>query len=492
MPRIRLEPLGLSLEAPDGMALADLLFVHGVEFPCGGRSRCLACRVRVAAGSLPPSDGDRAALTPAQLAEGWRLSCTHRVVEGLTLHLARYEAAILADDSAFAFTPRAGCGIAVDLGTTTMVAQLVDLAAGRVLGVASALNPQARHGADVVTRLEAASNGLADELRRLAHAGIGALIAELTPRATAEIAAVTVVGNTAMHHLFLGLPCAGLARQPFEPADVDGATRSAAELDWPLAPDTPVRFLPCLGGFVGSDILAGVLATRMAELPGVNVLLDLGTNGEIVVGGRDGMVTTSTAAGPAFEGARIRCGMRAATGAIAHAAARDGRLQLHVIGGGPARGLCGSGLVDVVAGALDLGLLQPGGRLTAGTLALADGVELVQKDVRELQLAKGAIAAGVRVLLDHLGAEPEQVARVFLAGAFGNAIDARSAHRIGLVAFPPERIEPVGNTALLGAKLALFADDPAFAALRARIAHVPLKEDRAFLDRYVEGMVFPD
>jgi len=252
--------------------------------------------------------------------------------------------------------------------------------------------------------------------------------------------------------------------------------------------------LPCLGSFVGSDILAGILATRLHESDALVALVDLGTNGEMVVGRRGQLVCASTAAGPAFEGARIAMGMRAATGAISRVTLTGGRLECHVLGHVAPRGLCGSGLVDAVAAGLDAGWIRPNGRLAQGErLLLAEPVALTQGDIRELQLAKGAIAAGLRLLAQQLGERVEDITQLHLAGAFGNYISRASAQRIGLLPFGPEKVRPAGNTALLGAKMALFhpAEDGAYANLRAQIRHVPLSADPVFEESFVEEMLFP-
>jgi uncharacterized 2Fe-2S/4Fe-4S cluster protein (DUF4445 family) len=225
-------------------------------------------------------------------------------------------------------------------------------------------------------------------------------------------------------------------------------------------------------------------------------LIDLGTNGELVVGNKNGLLCASTAAGPAFEGARISMGMRAATGAISEVRNNEGVLQCHVIGGGEPRGICGSGLVDAIAVGLDLGLVNVRGRVANGTaIQLAAPVTLNQWDVRELQLAKGAIAAGLRILLQQVGARHEQLERVYLAGAFGNYINQASAHRIGLLQISPEKVVPSGNTALLGAKIALFGLDEhggAFPELVGMTRHVSLHEDPSFQEIYVDEMTFRD
>ncbi len=485
--RVDLKPLGQAIEVERGAALRDALFAWGVEFPCGGRGRCRRCRVRVLEGTLDPSAADRQLLSEAELRAGWRLAC-HAVASGpVTLEIAQMDAAILADDSAFAFTPREGLGIAVDLGTTTLVAQLLDLRTAHVLAVRTALNPQAAYGADIMSRVQYALAEGQGGLEGLIRARLGELVAEMA--AGAPVAAVAIVGNAVMHHLFCGIDVEPLSHVPFESPRSGLQEFDARELGWPL--DARISFLPCLGGFVGSDILAGILATRMHESRALIGLIDLGTNGEIVFGNRDRIVCASAAAGPAFEGGRVSTGMRAATGAIAEVSPADGGFQCRVLGGGEPRGICGSGLVDAAAAALELGRIQPSGRLQNGPLLLAGRVALSQRDIRELQLAKAAVAAGVRIVLERLGAAPEDVDRLYLAGAFGNYINRASARRIGLIAFPEAKIEPAGNTALLGAKMALFADDLSFAALRSRVAHIGLASDAEFQEIYVAEMAFP-
>jgi uncharacterized 2Fe-2S/4Fe-4S cluster protein (DUF4445 family) len=497
--RIELLPLGRGFEVKRGTPLQDFLFAHGVEFPCGGRGRCKGCKVRLLEGSLAVTAEERQRLTEAELVDGWRLACRHRAAAPLRLDLAQWEAAILADDTVFAFTPQDGLGVAIDLGTTTLVAQLLDLHTGRVLAVRTALNAQARFGADILSRIDFAvmRHGHA-QLEKTIHEQLGQMIADLLTESQADAARlrqVVIVGNTVMHHLFCGLSLEPLSHVPFETPAPGLQLFHAADLGWQFAPKTPVRFLPCLGSFVGSDILAGVLATRLHESEELVALVDLGTNGEIIVGNRHRMLCTSTAAGPAFEGARISVGMRAATGAIAAVRVEKGALACDVLGRVQPRGICGSGLVDAVACALDLGWVSPTGRFfNREVLKLRPPVQLIQADIRELQLAKGAIAAGLRLLCRQLGATLDDLARVHLAGAFGNYINMASARRIGLLELPAEKIQPAGNTALLGAKLALFdlakpgADH---ADILRNVRHVSLNEDPAFQDVFVECMTFP-
>lgn len=497
---ITLQPTGHTLRAAAGTPLRDLLFEQGVEFPCGGQGRCRGCKVRVVAGEAPLTPAQEARLTAAEIAAGWRLACQLPLQGDLTLELRQWDAAILSHEGDFAFTPRPGLGVAIDLGTTTLVAQLLDLQTSQVLAVRTALNAQARHGADVMSRIGFAvqDDGQAvltatirDQIGKLVHDLIFA--AQVEPGRVQE---AVVVGNTAMHHLFCGIDVRPLSQVPFAPVDDGLQVLDGAVLGRHAMPGMTVRFLPCLGGFVGSDLLAGVLATNLDRREELSVLVDLGTNGEIVLGNRHGLLCASTAAGPAFEGARIGMGMRAATGAISEVKIVDGRAVCHVLGNVAPVGICGSGLVDAVAVGLELGIIRPNGRLAAGGdhWELAPPVVISQTDIRQLQLAKGAIAAGIRLLLDEWGAQAEDVHEVILAGAFGNYVKRLSARRIGLLDFPPEKVTPLGNTALLGAKLALFAgdaDDARHRAIRAMTRHRILSDDPRFMEVYVEEMSFP-
>ena len=501
--RLRLLPLGERIEAARGAALQDVLFLHGVEFPCGGRGRCRGCRVRVVEGEIPITPEMRLKLTDAELAAGWRLSCCARVEGPLVLEVAQWStpglASVPADTGPIPFERGEGLGVAVDLGTTTLAAQLLDLSTGEVLAVELALNPQCVHGADVMSRLEFALHGGAGRLAALVRGAIGRMIGRMTVAAgrAAEIRRVDLVGNTAMHHLFCGIEVAPLSHAPFEPAE-DGLQRlTAGQLGWAIPGNPAIEFLPCLGGFVGSDILAGAVALDLFDAPGPAALIDLGTNGEIVLAAGGATLCASTAAGPAFEAARIGMGMRAAAGAIARVEVAEGGMRCRVLGGGAPRGICGSGLVDAVACALSLGLIGTNGRIAgrAGELLIESPVVLAQRDIRELQLAKAAISAGLRLLSRHAALDPRELAAVHLAGAFGNYLDPASAVRIGLLPVDPARIVPAGNTALRGARRLLLNPSRKTALIgkaRSRIRHVPLAASPDFQDSFTDCLSFPE
>lgn len=495
--RILLQPTRAELTALRGTPLRDLLFEQGVEFPCGGRGRCRGCRIRLLCGTATVNAAQREILSADEIAQGWRLACQCVPETDLEIELRQWDSAILVDDTRFDFQPREGLGVAVDLGTTTLVAQLLDLQTGNVLAVKTALNAQARYGADVMSRVHfAVLEHRQQDLERTIREQIGGLIQQLLATAGEKRALrdVVVVGNTVMHHLFCGVEVEPLSHNPFESPRIGLEEFRAGELGWKLEGNPTVHFLPCLGGFVGSDILAGILATGLHESEKVAGLVDLGTNGEIVIGNRDGMLCTSTAAGPAFEGARISMGMRACTGAVSEVLVKQGSVRCHVLGDVAPQGLCGSGLVDAVAAGLELDVITSTGRLAKGmnSWTLCPPVSLTQNDIRELQLAKAAIAAGIQMLSHETGAT--ELAQVYLAGAFGNYISRASAQRIGLLDFPLELVKAAGNTALLGAKMSLFeldGDGLSYTALRKRVRHVALNLDPGFQDVFVEQMAFP-
>jgi uncharacterized 2Fe-2S/4Fe-4S cluster protein (DUF4445 family) len=487
--KVRLEPLAVEVRVPRGAELIGSLADHGVEFPCGGAGICGGCSVRVLAGSLAIREADRQAFTPKELEAGWRLACQAHAHEPLALECGQWEMDVLADASALAVVApgKLGLGIAIDVGTTTIAAQMVDLKTGTVLGVETALNPQTRFGADVMSRVQAVLEG--NELTTIVRVALGELVARLARKRANEVTEVLLVGNTVMHHLFSGCDVEPLSHVPFASPHLDAQRFAPSELGWELPAGCVVRFERCLGGFVGSDILAGIVAVGMAASEELVALVDLGTNGEIAIGNRERIVVASTAAGPAFEAGSIRMGMRAVTGAISHVEQIGDALKATVIGDVDPRGICGSGLVDAVAAGLRSGAVTESGRIADGTkmLRVAGPVALYQSDIRELQLAKGAIAAGFRLLLRRLGTGSESLKSVYLAGAFGNYVQIDSAIRISLIEAPRAVVHAAGNTALRGAKKLLATDGKQVLPV---IEHISLAADSSFQDEFVECMSF--
>jgi uncharacterized 2Fe-2S/4Fe-4S cluster protein (DUF4445 family) len=487
--RIQLEPLSAIVEITRGASLASALPEMGVEFPCGGTALCGACRVRVLEGSLSITESDRSIFSAKELADGWRLACQAHAETPLILECSQWCMDVLTDNSSLSGTGKCGLGIAIDLGTTTIAAQMIDLTTGNVLGVETALNPQSSFGSDVMSRIYAALQGA--DLTSVVRLALRQMIVKLAGDRKEEIVEVVLVGNTVMHHLFCGLDVEPLSHVPFHSPHLCAQFFRPLELDWPLPPACSIRFERCLGGFVGSDILAGILAAGISRSEDLLALVDLGTNGEIAIGNRDGIVCASTAAGPAFEAGAIRMGMRASAGAISHVSLFHGDMRVIVFGNMEARGICGSGLVDAVAAGLESGAILPSGRVANGTklFPVKTPVVLYQADIRELQLAKAAIASGFRLLLKRLGADTGSLKSIYLAGAFGNYVQANSAIGIGLIEAPIERIHASGNTALHGAKILLLsAGEPDLP----RIDHVSLAADPAFQDEFANCIAFPE
>ena len=487
--RIRLEPLAVTFEVPQDAPLLPLLAGHGIEFPCGGEGTCGGCGVRVVSGWLPVTPADRERFSSRELSEGWRLACRARSAGALTLECGQWRMEVLSDNSRMIAAGKHGLGIAIDLGTTTIAAQMVDLHSGNVLTVETLLNPQAACGADVMTRIRAVIEGA--DLTRVVRSALGGMIARLAAGREDKITEVVLVGNTVMHHLFCGLDVEPLSHVPFVSPAMGEQRFRGRDLEWTLPESCGVRFARCIGGFVGADILAGIIAVGMAESEDLIALIDLGTNGEIAIGNRHGVVCASTAAGPAFEAGAIRMGMRAVTGAVSHVSLGDGRMIARVIGDAAPRGICGSGLVDAVAAGLRSGAILPSGRIANGTkvFPVLEPVVLWQSDVRELQLAKGAIAAGFQVLLRHIGASVNQLRSIYLAGAFGNYVQIYSAIAIGLLAAPKGIIHAAGNTALRGAKMLLIQEPtPRLPEIR----HISLGADPGFQDEFANCMAFPE
>ncbi len=410
-------------------------------------------------------------------------------------------------------------GVAFDVGTTTLVGTLMNLRTGMAAAVRSTLNGQAPYGADVISRISHAMNGAdsIEELKTAVVATMNGILDELygeagiTPERTYE---AVVVGNVTMLHLLLGIDPTPISMMPFTPAFMDALSVPAREVGLRIHPAGYVQTLPAIGAYVGADIVSGVLATNIAREDKLRVFVDVGTNGEIVIGNSRRTLATAAPAGPAFEGSQIKCGMRATDGAIEGVQLGEG-VELQVIGGDVAPlGLCGSGLVDAVAQLLNVGLLDHSGRMRSAAdvpdhpladrlievegvraFLLAEGVYLSQRDVRELQFAKGSIATGIKILMNILGVAAADLDEVYLGGSFGSYLNPESAKIIGLVPdVDVDKIVAVGNSAGEGAKIALlsYRERQVAFELPSRIEYIELSGRSDFNDAFVEVLRFPD
>jgi uncharacterized 2Fe-2S/4Fe-4S cluster protein (DUF4445 family) len=489
--KIRLSPLDKQISVARGTSLIDVLHEFGVEFPCGGKGTCGKCKVRLLQGEILVSQEHRSLLTKLGHAQDCRLACKSTAESDLVLEVEQYEVLIQADESAFDFKARSAYGIAVDLGTTSLIAQLLDLSNAKVLAVETALNPQRRWGSDLISRVESALAGNGPQMTALIRQEIGNILQKLMGKRRIPIERIVLVGNTVMHHLFCELDLRPLAFYPFESPDLGVKHFRAKDLNWKINCNEVV-FYPSIGSFVGSDILAGIYATGMWRKKDLSVLVDLGTNGEIVLGNNAGFLCASTAAGPAFEGARISKGMLATTGAISSVSARDEGFHCSVIGNVSARGICGSGLIDAVAVLLDKNLLGEFGEFLSGDSAinLTRKVELTARDVQEFQLAKAAIAAGLSILMRKMEVGPGEIEHIYLAGAFGSYINLEKMLRTGMMDFPRDRFHKLGNSALIGAKMFLFSGMDVPEAILAKTDHVNLESEGDFQDVFVNKLSF--
>ncbi|MEN8157578.1 MAG: ASKHA domain-containing protein [Bacteroidota bacterium] len=491
--KIRLLPQGKVVRARRGSPLRDVLHQYGVEFPCGGKGTCGKCAVRILDGEVDKDPYHTRRLQELKLGPEWRLSCLSRCDSDLLVEVGQYETIIQADETPFEFEPGRGYGVAVDLGTTTLVAQLIDLETGHILAVETGINPQAKFGSDLISRLEAALAHGSEELTSLIRNRIWQMIGALCAGRTNSLEKVVIMGNTVMQHFFCASDIRPLSFYPFESPDLGMKSFTSGELGWSISCNE-ISFYPSIGSFVGSDILAGIVATGMHDRESYSVLIDLGTNGEIVIGNRDKLLCASTAAGPAFEGARISMGMLATTGAIASVNTLKNGKGCRVIGDAEPRGICGSGLIDAVAVLLKEGFLGEFGEILSNeqNVMIAPPVSISQKDIQEFQLAKAALAAGLKILLREHNIEIGDIKDVYIAGGFGTYLNIENVIRTGMLLCPAEKMHKLGNSSLTGAKMLLFSDPQLTDNILDKTSHVNLEGDPGFQDIFIENMGFYD
>jgi len=593
---IDFEPIGWKGKCQNSESILACARRSGLDVisVCGGKGTCHTCRIRVLSGILSePTLNEVEALSPQELADGWRLACqatpasncrlalppesmstSQRVyLEGLevivrpeppvkTYHL-RLTAPSLSDQKADANRllevldkqyqlpcrkidinvlrslspqirawdwecqvsvrddevvalgpwPSRQLGLAIDLGTTTIAGYLLDLNSGQTLASQGVINPQIRYGEDIITRINYVIKSPPEgvQLQKLVVDKLNELASDLCSKAgvnTDAIVETVVVGNTAMHHLLLGLPVRQLALAPFTAAASLALDIKAHELGINIAPGAYIHFPPIIGGFVGSDHVAMLLSIDSRQVDGLVIALDIGTNTEISLINREEITTTSCASGPAFEGGHIKHGMRAAKGAIERLQITKDTIHYQTIDGAPPVGICGSGALDALAQLYLAGLIDSGGRFrrkhprvrmkdNQAEFLLVDQEEqdsrsvivITQKDIRELQLANAAIRTGIHLLLETNGFTEEQIRQVVIAGAFGSYIDLASAVTVGLLPpLPLNRFRQVGNSAGTGAKMALVSltRRKEAQAITSRTRYIELANNPDFKQTFIE------
>lgn len=511
------------LEAQEGALLGDVLRQARVDFamPCGGKHTCGKCAV-LARGSFSPVEAQEQALLDGARREkppagyAWRMACLCRVAgegEILLPGAAGRVSVAQEDERRYAYDGAASdvLGIAVDIGTTTVSLSLYQLQAGELLASVHAMNRQTAFGADVLSRIAYSdANGIL-----LPVESIRAQLLEMTADALAQaggkatqVARMVVSGNTTMLHYLMGLDPKGIGVSPFMPESFFGETVDADRV-LPAMGEASLYLPRAISAYVGPDISSGILAVELCAPGGTRLLVDVGTNGEMALyaGGR--LLCCSTAAGPAFEGANIAMGMPALPGAVDAVSFADGHITRHTLGEAAAKGICGTGLISAVCGMLEAGVLDGSGRILESghpyvawvvqregqrIFRLGDcGVYLSQEDIRNIQLAKAAIAAGIDTLLHEAGIGAGAVDALCLSGGFGSYINVREAAGMGLV---PEALADCavsgGNTSLRGAVEMLFSLEmrEATSNIAMRAEEVQLSTHPYFMEQYIEHMAF--
>lgn len=495
-----------SLSALPGQTVLDAICYHdgiSLHAPCGGHGTCKKCTVY--------------RMTPA----GPRpcLACQTPVENGMQIRLPDTDSLHVQLDSVLTSqlspdTALTGYGIACDIGTTTVVCQLVDLATGTAVSTLGMENSQRAFGADVISRIKTSMDGqlpvLTDAIRRQLSQMIQALANE-ADIPLSQISRMAVAANTTMCHILAGLSPDSIGVAPYIPQSIFGQWLDAQALEMPFSGQ--VYIAPAVSGYVGGDITADILAAGLDQSSIPTLLIDVGTNGEMALGCGEEFLCCSTAAGPAFEGAEIRFGMTAAPGAISSVEWKNGEVVCGILGDTAPKGICGSGLIDAVAMLLEIGALEDTGRLLdveeddipkhltpylflldeEPAFRLAGEIAVTQADIRKLQLGKGAIAAGVSILKQLYG--DREIGQLLLAGGFGSYIRPESAAKIGLI---PEdllsKTRAIGNSALLGAKMALVSENAGdrLAAIQENMRYQELSGMEAFNQAYIEMMMFPE
>ena len=529
-----------------GASVMDVARKAGIllDAPCSGAGTCGKCRVRVVDGSV---DGGRNWRKPAEEFEaGWRLACQAKVNGNVTLQVPaeagsfahdietadlstqkereRYQAQI--DELIAAGLPRGvdtetNLGVAIDIGTTTVSAVLLDMSTGRIRGRASAGNNQIRYGADVINRI--VNQGKPGGVQQLQDAILKNTLVPLLEQLGAqagvelsEISRVVIAGNTTMEHLLLGADGSTIRLEPYVPAFLEREGDTAASVGLPVKPEAPVVFAPNVGSYVGGDITAGVLATRMWLSDLTTLFIDLGTNGEMVYGNADYLLCCACSAGPAFEGGDISCGMRATTGAIQACSIDPETMNptFDIIGGGAPVGLCGSGLIDTVAELFRAGIINAKGKMVRegkrvrardmfgkefvlafeGELGATQDIALNETDIDNFIRAKGSIYSAYRTMLAAVGTEEADLDRVIIAGGIGSGINIEHAISLGMLPnLPREKFSYIGNSSLTGAAAMLVsqkAEEKVFELGRS-MTYLELSMEPGYMEEFVAACFIP-
>ncbi len=480
--------------------LMGILRENGVFFsmPCGGNGTCGKCRVRFIFGAPKANEADKNILTEKEIADGWRVGCKAVVTGEFAIEIPSKEDDI-AVETGFGNEEKSGDSTSVeraketsdnlvivaDIGTTTIAATLVDCENNKQIATVTSVNHQRSFGADVISRIQASNNGAKELLKKSVEDDLRHLASKLG--VDFDNTKMIISGNTTMEHLLQGLPCDTLGVSPYTPVDIS------------LHEFGKYIILPGISTFVGADIVSGIIACGMDESDKINVLIDLGTNGEMAIGNKDRILVTSTAAGPAFEGGNISCGVAGIPGAVDSVTINDGNVSYTTIGNEKPAGICGTGVIEIMYELISNEIVDETGLMDDeyfdDGFEIAAGCIFTEKDVREVQLAKAAIRAGLETLIEEFGTDYKSINKIYIAGGFGRKINLNKAAGIGLI--PEEfvdKCEAVGNSSLEGA--VMFAADTGlkerFCKISKQAQEISLAESASFNDYYMDHMFFPE
>lgn len=497
--------------------ITDTLDRAGVQLrmDCGGNGTCGKCRIRVIKGSLSVTEEDKNLFSQQELQAGWRIACKAKVINDLIIAVpcdgktpkkeTMQALAVNVKYKSDTGSKSNSSNVAIDIGTTTIAMALLDKTTGVVIAATTMVNSQCRYGSDVLSRIYMANHGMAEELKRLLWKdllnGVDALLEQT--KYFFKVKKIIIAGNTTMEHILMGDSCAKLGESPFTPVTLELRNVKLEEI-LPQVSDEKkkieVTILPGISAFVGADVVAGLLACNFDKIEKPSLLIDLGTNGEMVLGTKERLLVTSTAAGPAFEGGNITCGMGSITGAICSVQMIQQKTHIVTIGEKPPVGVCGTGVLELVYELLKSGKMDESGLLreeyqSNGYLVAEknDGQPIVftQKDIREFQMAKSAIRSGIEILLEHYGITQQEVDTVYLAGGFGYKLNRHKAAGVGLIPrIWKDRTIAVGNTSLQGAINYLCKEKAVNRCMNliAATEEISLAKDEKFENLYLKNM----
>jgi len=505
--------LNFSGETAEGKkSILEILRAEYPEYlsaPCGGKGRCGKCKVFATGRVISLPDGSERELVNEEIK-----ACCYAPMGNLQLKIPQESKLHMLEYSSGKIPAGGrGLGLAVDIGTTTVAMLLYDLETGKLLAKEKAMNIQRAYGADVISRLEYARRGALSEISESLQRQINKLAGEICSKAgrnACELSRMVICGNTIMEHFAAGLDPCSIAVPPFAVKSLFGETIQLPEEYTDIPDDMEAVFAPCVSAYVGGDLVSGLVAVNAAYEEETVLYIDVGTNAEIALGNCEGFVCCAAAAGPAFEGAELSCGVNGGEGAIDRVEVLDGDISVHVIGDIPAKGICGSGVIDAVAALLNLGVIGVTGRFTksemlpenlASRVCLRDGkrvfmlkdeVYLSVEDIRKVQLAKAAIRAGVETLLQHCGKMAQDIQKLYIAGGFGSYINVDNAIKTGLLPeIPAEKVSTVGNAALKGVALSLADSEmKKLIDTAGKCTYLDLSSSTVFPEKYLKKLNF--